>query len=105
MCGHSFIRGIITFSIGYAIAQRLGSEGAAVVISSRKEANVERAVKSLKNEGITVEGVVCHVSNAEHRKTLFEVVRFSPINLEYFYMLLQEVQKGRKGKNNQARGF
>ncbi|KOB71892.1 Short-chain dehydrogenase, partial [Operophtera brumata] len=51
-----------TEGIGYAIAQRLGSEGAAVVISSRKEANVEKAVKSLQNEGITVEGVVCHAT-------------------------------------------
>lgn len=61
-------------SIGYAIAQRLGKEGASVVVSSRKENNVQKAVESLRNDGITAEGVVCHVSNAEQRKTLFEVV-------------------------------
>lgn len=62
------------FSIGYAIAQRLGQEGASVIISSRKENNVENAVKNLRSEGITVEGVVCHVGNADQRKKLFDIV-------------------------------
>ncbi|XP_004926004.1 dehydrogenase/reductase SDR family member 4 [Bombyx mori] len=62
-----------TEGIGYAIAKRLGSEGASVVICSRKESNVGKAVQSLRSEGITVEGVVCHVANHEHRRRLFEV--------------------------------
>ncbi|CAB3246508.1 unnamed protein product [Arctia plantaginis] len=62
-----------TDGIGYAIAQRLGKEGASVVVSSRKEKNVQKAVESLRNDGITVEGVICHVCNAEQRKKLFEV--------------------------------
>lgn len=45
-----------------------------MIISSRKENNVEKAVKNLRNDGITVEGVVCHVGNAEQRKKLFDVV-------------------------------
>ncbi|KAJ8716101.1 hypothetical protein PYW08_013386 [Mythimna loreyi] len=64
-----------TEGIGYAIAKRLGNEGASVVISSRKEKNVEAAVKNLRNEGITVEGVVCHVGNADQRKNLFDVTK------------------------------
>lgn len=35
-------------SIGYAIAERLGREGARVMVSSRKQANVDQAVKQLK---------------------------------------------------------
>ncbi|KAF9803066.1 hypothetical protein SFRURICE_012311 [Spodoptera frugiperda] len=46
-----------TEGIGYAIAKRLGNEGASVVISSRKEKNVEQALQSLRSEGITAEGV------------------------------------------------
>ncbi|XP_028030963.1 dehydrogenase/reductase SDR family member 4 [Bombyx mandarina] len=64
-----------TEGIGYAIAKRLGHEGASVVISSRKEDNVENAVKSLRSDGITVEGIVCHVANSDHRKKLFEVAK------------------------------
>ncbi|XP_059054119.1 dehydrogenase/reductase SDR family member 4 [Achroia grisella] len=62
-----------TDGIGYAIAKKLGNEGAAVIVSSRKEENVRNAVKSLRDEGITAEGVVCHVANKEHRQKLFEI--------------------------------
>lgn len=64
-----------TDGIGYAIAERLGEEGASVVISSRKENNVIKAVNNLRSKGIKVEGVVCHVSDAEHRKRLFKVAK------------------------------
>ncbi|XP_068618301.1 dehydrogenase/reductase SDR family member 4 [Battus philenor] len=58
--------------IGLAIAKRLGYEGASVVISSRREENVKKATAILCKEGINAEGVVCHVSNADQRKKLFE---------------------------------
>lgn len=61
-----------TDGIGFAIAKRLGQEGAHVVVSSRSEANVERAVSSLKNDGISVKGLVCHVGKQEHRSKLLE---------------------------------
>ncbi|XP_050549251.1 uncharacterized protein LOC118272874 [Spodoptera frugiperda] len=64
-----------TEGIGYAIAKRLGNEGASVVISSRKEKNVEQALQSLRSEGITAEGVVCHVGNADQRKKLFDFTK------------------------------
>lgn len=62
-----------TDGIGFAIAKKLGDEGASVVISSRKENNVQKAVNDLRNSGIQVEGVVCHVGNSEQRKKLFEI--------------------------------
>ena len=34
--------------------------------------NVDEAVKKLKAQGIEAMGVVCHVSNAQHRKNLIE---------------------------------
>ncbi|XVE87706.1 hypothetical protein DITRI_Ditri19aG0009300 [Diplodiscus trichospermus] len=61
-----------TQGIGFAIAERLGSEGASVVISSRKQKNVDEAVEKLKNKGIQALGVVCHVSNAQQRKDLIQ---------------------------------
>ncbi|KAK6149701.1 hypothetical protein DH2020_017226 [Rehmannia glutinosa] len=45
-------------------------EGAAVVISSRRQSNVDEAVEKLKARGIEALGLVCHVSNAQQRKDL-----------------------------------
>ncbi|KAL5700080.1 hypothetical protein ACHQM5_025577 [Ranunculus cassubicifolius] len=59
-----------TQGIGYSIAERLGAEGASVVISSRKQKNVDEAVEKLRAAGIEAFGIVCHVSNADHRKNL-----------------------------------
>ncbi|KAG6472897.1 hypothetical protein ZIOFF_070375 [Zingiber officinale] len=68
-----------TQGIGFAIAERLGLEGAAVVVSSRKQVrfapkqnNVDEAVEKLRSKGIEVIGAVCHVSNPQHRKDLVE---------------------------------
>ncbi|GBP19849.1 hypothetical protein EVAR_75142_1 [Eumeta japonica] len=61
--------------IGYAIAERLGYEGASVVVSSRKEANVTKAVENLRAKGLNVEGVVCHVGKADQRKKLFDAAK------------------------------
>ncbi|RLM98476.1 tropinone reductase-like 3 [Panicum miliaceum] len=61
-----------TQGIGLAIAERLGLEGAAAVISSRKQKNVDDAVKGLKAKGITAVGAVCHVSDAQQRKSLID---------------------------------
>ncbi|ELU11966.1 hypothetical protein CAPTEDRAFT_216774 [Capitella teleta] len=54
-------------SIGLATVRRLVREGAKVVLSSRKEANVNKAVSQLKSEGHhDVHGMVCHVGDPEH---------------------------------------
>lgn len=59
--------------IGLAIARKLGFEGAKVVVSSRKKANVDEAVKLLQKEGLKdVFGVTCHVAKQSDRKKLFE---------------------------------
>uniref|UniRef100_A0A8C8UI53 Dehydrogenase/reductase SDR family member 4-like n=1 Tax=Peromyscus maniculatus bairdii TaxID=230844 RepID=A0A8C8UI53_PERMB len=56
--------------IGFAIARRLAKDGAHVVISSRKQQNVDRAVATLQEEGLSVTGTVCHVGKAEDRERL-----------------------------------
>ncbi|KAL2932243.1 Tropinone reductase-like 3, partial [Bienertia sinuspersici] len=61
-----------TQGIGFSIAERLGLEGASVVICSRKQKNVDESVEKLKKKGIEVLGVVCHVSNAQQRKNLID---------------------------------
>lgn len=60
-----------TEGIGFAIAQRLAREGAKVIISSRKEKNVNEALKALSNEGLDVKGLTCHVAKSEDRNKLF----------------------------------
>ena len=61
-----------TDGIGLAIAERLGLEGAKVVVSSRNHVNVERTVQDLTKKGIDVFGTVCHVSKKEHREKLLQ---------------------------------
>lgn len=62
------------FSIGFAIARQLGHDGAKVVVSSRKEANVVKAVNALEKEGLTVTGIMCHVGKSDHRTRLVQEV-------------------------------
>ena len=64
-----------TDGIGYAIAKKLGEDGAHVVISSRKKANVDKAVDKLKSANIQVSGIACHVGKSEDRKALLDSVR------------------------------
>lgn len=72
-----------TDGIGYAIAERLGQEGAKVVVSSRKEQNVKKAVEQLAKSGLDVTGVKCHVANEGDRKALFEkaVAKYGGIDI------------------------
>ncbi|XP_044270061.1 short-chain dehydrogenase reductase 2a [Tribolium madens] len=77
LCGRTAVVTASTEGIGFAIAQRFAQEGAKVIISSRKEKNVEAAVAKLKSEGLDVCGLVCHVSNADQRKKLFETAKAS----------------------------
>ncbi|XP_060001100.1 dehydrogenase/reductase SDR family member 4-like isoform X3 [Lagenorhynchus albirostris] len=59
-----------TDGIGFAIARRLAQDGAHVVVSSRKQQNVDRAVAMLRREGLSVTGTVCHVGKGEDRERL-----------------------------------
>ncbi|CAD5232664.1 unnamed protein product [Bursaphelenchus xylophilus] len=75
-----------TEGIGYATAERLAHEGAKVVISSRNEANVKKALQQLIDSGIpseNVAGTVCHVGNPAHRQHLldFAVQKFGKIDI------------------------
>ncbi|PKA50640.1 Tropinone reductase-like 3 [Apostasia shenzhenica] len=72
-----------TQGIGFAIAERFALEGAAVVISSRRQNNVDAAVEKLRSKGLEVTGVVCHVSNPQQRKELIDktVQRYGNIDI------------------------
>ncbi|XP_006913634.1 dehydrogenase/reductase SDR family member 4 isoform X3 [Pteropus alecto] len=59
-----------TDGIGFAIARRLAQDGAHVVVSSRKQQNVDRAVAMLQGEGLSVTGTVCNVEKAQDREQL-----------------------------------
>jgi len=63
--------------IGFETARRLLSEGAYVVISSRKVAKIEKAVEQLKEEGFgdQISWIVCHVAKKDHRQQLLEHVK------------------------------
>lgn len=61
-----------TLGIGLATAKRLGQEGCKVVISSRKQKNVDDAVDYLKDEGIEVLGVVSNQRIKEDRHSLIQ---------------------------------
>lgn len=64
------------------MAKRLAQDGASVVISSRKEKNVTKAVEQLTGEGLDVCGTTCHVGSADDRKKLVALVsRFSSLAL------------------------
>lgn len=60
--------------IGYATVKRLAQEGAKVVLSSRKEENVKKAVAELKAEGLDVFGMVCHVGKQDQVQRLLQEV-------------------------------
>ncbi|XP_040272821.1 dehydrogenase/reductase SDR family member 4-like [Bufo bufo] len=69
--------------IGLAIARRLAQDGARVLVSSRKQQNVDKAVQELKREGLDVEGTVCHVGKDEDRVKLVNtaVQKFGGIDI------------------------
>jgi len=60
--------------IGYAIAKKLGVDGAHVVVNSRKADKVTKAVESLKSDGISVSGLTCHSGLETDRKKLLDKV-------------------------------
>ncbi|XP_068611742.1 dehydrogenase/reductase SDR family member 4 [Brachionichthys hirsutus] len=62
-----------TDGIGLAAAQALGKRGAHVVVSSRKRANVDRAVALLQSQDIGVTGTTCNIGKAEDRERLLQL--------------------------------
>ncbi|KAM9836539.1 LOW QUALITY PROTEIN: dehydrogenase/reductase SDR family member 4 [Aulostomus maculatus] len=57
-----------TDGIGLAAAQALGKRGAHVVVSSRRQANVDKAVALLQSQDIQVTGTICNVGKGEDRE-------------------------------------
>ncbi|KAL7977729.1 hypothetical protein Chor_009678 [Crotalus horridus] len=72
-----------TDGIGLAIARRLAQDGAHVLVSSRKQANVDRTVAELQAENLSVSGLVCHVGKAEDRRRLVDaaIERYGGIDI------------------------
>ncbi|KAI6190981.1 hypothetical protein M3Y97_00177900 [Aphelenchoides bicaudatus] len=75
-----------TLGIGLSTAERLASEGACVVVSSRKQQNVDQAVQHLIKMGIAEErvaGLTCHVASKADRRRLvhFTLERFGRIDI------------------------
>jgi len=58
--------------IGFAIAQGLAENGAKVLMCSRSQDNIDKAVSSLKELHLDVTGTVCDVSNRQHVKDLVQ---------------------------------
>ncbi|XP_058480114.1 dehydrogenase/reductase SDR family member 4 isoform X1 [Solea solea] len=62
-----------TDGIGLAAAESLGKRGAHVVVSSRRQANVDRAVEWLQSQKIQVTGTTCNVDKSEDRENLVKL--------------------------------
>uniref|UniRef100_A0A914PM33 Uncharacterized protein n=1 Tax=Panagrolaimus davidi TaxID=227884 RepID=A0A914PM33_9BILA len=72
--------------IGLAIAERLAHEGAKVIISSRKQKNVDEAIDYIVSTGICrnrLAGMPCHVGEEEQLKKLvdFTLQKFGKIDI------------------------
>uniref|UniRef100_A0A2S2NMB6 Dehydrogenase/reductase SDR family member 4 n=1 Tax=Schizaphis graminum TaxID=13262 RepID=A0A2S2NMB6_SCHGA len=63
-----------TDGIGFAAAKQLVSDGASIMICSRKKNNVKNALEQLQKEyGVNkVKGLVCHVSKNDDRSNLIQ---------------------------------
>lgn len=73
-----YINDLPLLRIGLAAAQALGKRGARVVVSSRKQANVDQAVALLQSQSIQVIGTTCNVGKGEDREKLVRMVRNCP---------------------------
>lgn len=60
--------------IGEAMARGMAEFGAAVVVSSRKQAAVDEVAKNFQSEGLSATGIECHVAKADHRERLIQKV-------------------------------
>lgn len=71
--------------IGYSIAQRLGQDGAKVMISSRKQKNVDASLQKLKSMGIEASGIVCHVAKKDDRQKMIQKVMLCLLIITYTF--------------------
>ena len=82
-----------TEGIGLGIAESLAKHGASVMISSRKEANVEAAVAALRADGHEVAGTVCHVGKPQDRQNLLKVKSPSGLSQVDIFPLQETVNR------------
>ncbi|CAK0784586.1 hypothetical protein CVIRNUC_007790 [Coccomyxa viridis] len=75
--GKSAVITAATAGIGLGIAQRLGEEGAKLTICSRKQANVDEALRQLQASGIQVVGCTANVGKKEDLQRLVKLARDS----------------------------
>lgn len=59
-----------TYGIGFSIARRLAQDGARVMICSRTQEHVDKAVTVLQDEGLHVSGTICDVLKEKDWKLL-----------------------------------
>ena len=62
-----------TLGMGLAMATRFAEEGAKVVVSSRKQAQVDQTVASLTGRGFEACGAPCHQGKQEDRRNLIKL--------------------------------
>jgi glucose 1-dehydrogenase len=69
--------------LGYAIAEAYAREGAKVVIASRTQNAVDKAVGRLRENGVQVEGLACDVSDLRQVEALaeFAVQKFGQLDV------------------------
>ncbi|MEL6986364.1 MAG: glucose 1-dehydrogenase [Bacteroidota bacterium] len=61
--------------IGEAMARGLAEFGAAVIISSRKQAAVDEVASRFEADGLKAEAIACNVGNKEERENLINTVK------------------------------
>jgi NAD(P)-dependent dehydrogenase (short-subunit alcohol dehydrogenase family) len=72
-----------TRGLGLAIAQTYATEGAAVVIASRSQTSIDKAVATLRDNGRPVAGIACDVGDLSQVEALasFTVETFGKIDI------------------------
>ena len=74
-----------TKGIGYSLTEEFLRYGDSVIISSRNEENIKKALESLKSKipNANIEGTVCDVSNPQHVKDLinYSLDKFGSIDI------------------------
>jgi NAD(P)-dependent dehydrogenase (short-subunit alcohol dehydrogenase family) len=64
-----------TMGIGEAAARVLAQAGAHVIISSRKQPDCDRVAAALRDEGLSAEGLACHIGRMEDIAAMAEHCR------------------------------
>ncbi|XP_063043106.1 dehydrogenase/reductase SDR family member 4 [Engraulis encrasicolus] len=73
LAGKTAIITASTDGIGLAAAEALGQRGAHVVVSSRRQDNVDKAVSLLRSKNIQVTGTICNIGKSEDREKLVQL--------------------------------